>query len=331
MRQTRPLQTRPLQARAFIVAGLLALNMLAGSAFAADPGLLNLVMPDAQVLAGMNVTNSTISPLGTFLLSHLSNDPGLQQFIAQTGFDPSRDLTEMLAASNGNTAAPSSLVLAKGSFDVAKIVARIAQGTSQQVSTYAGATLITSTNAKDTHAAAFIGGSIAVTGNVVSVKAALDRSGGVNSIDPALAAQAQTLSTTEDAWSVSLASLGSLIPGGATAAGGAGQTLQLVKNIQSSSAGLKFGGNVQFTAQAVADTPQDASALGDVIKMIASLAAMSAASNADAAAIAQALQSLQVTTSGATVNLSASLPEAQVEALLSAALAPHAAVKTNKL
>jgi hypothetical protein len=105
----------------------------------------------------------------------------------------------------------------------------------------------------------------------------------------------------------------------------AGQTLQLVKNIQSSSAGLKFGANVQFTAQAVADTPQDASALGDVIKMIASLAAMSAGSNPDAAAIAQTLQSLQVTTTGATVNLAATVPEAQVETLLSAALAPKAA------
>jgi hypothetical protein len=319
------------QTSAFIAAGALALNILAGSAFAADPALLNLVMPDAQVMAGVNVTNSTVTPLGTFLVTHLSNDPGLQQFIAQTGFDPTKDLTEMLAASNGSKTATSGLVLAKGNFDVAKIVAQVAQGSSQQVSTYAGATLITGTNAKESHAVAFIGSSIAVTGDVASVKAALDRSGGVNSIDPALATQVQTLSTTEDAWSVSLASLGSLFPGGAAAEGGAGQTLQLVKNIQSSSAGLKFGNSLQFTAQAVADTPQDASALGDVIKMIASLAAMSAANNKDAAAIAQALQSLQVTTSGATVNLSASLPEAQVEALLSAAMAPHSVLKTNKL
>ena len=319
------------QTTAFLAAGLLALNMLAGSALAADPTLLNLVMPDAQVMAGVNVTNATVTPLGTFLVTHLSNDPGLQQLIAQTGFDPSKDLTEVLAASNGNTAAPSGLTLAKGNFDVAKIVAQVSAGSNLQVSSYGGATLITAANPKDTYAFAFIGGSIAVTGDIASVKAALDRKGAVNSIDPALATQVQALSTTEDAWSVSLASLGSLIPGGAAASGGAGQTLQLVKNIQSSSAGLKFGGSVQFTAQAVADTPQDASALGDVIKMIASLAAMSAANNKDAAAIAQALQSLQVTTSGATVNLSASLPEAQVEALLSAALTPHAALKTNKL
>jgi hypothetical protein len=311
------------------IAGAVIASVFVGNAFAVDSQLLNLVMPDAQVMAGMNVTNSEISPLGTFILLHLSNDQNLEKLIAATGFDPRKDLTEMLAASNGSQTAPASLVLAKGNFDVAKIVAQVSQSSNQQVSQYAGATLITGLDAKDTGAAAFIGSSIAIAGNVASVKAALDRSSGVNSISPALATQVHTLSTTEDAWSVSMASLGALIPGAiaspGSADGMAGQTLQLVKNIQSSSAGLKFGANVQFTAQAVADTPQDASALGDVIKMIASLAAMSAGSNPDAAAIAQTLQSLQVTTTGATVNLAATVPEAQVETLLSAALAPKAA------
>jgi hypothetical protein len=304
-------------------------------AFAVDSQLLNLVMPDAQVMAGLNVTNSEISPLGVFILSHVSSDQGFQNLIGQLGFDPRRDLTEILAASNGNPAAPAGLVLAKGNFDVAKIVSEIGQAKGQQVSPYNGATLVTSSNPKDMHAVAFLGSSIALAGSVDSVKAAIDRSNGVNSIGPALGSQVQTLSTTQDAWSVSLASLGALLPGavtGATPADGmAGQTLQLVKNIQSSSAGLKFGANIQFTAQAVADTPQDATALGDVIKMVAALAAMSAGNNKEAAGIAQTLQSLQVTTSGATVNLSATVPEAQVEALLSAATKPSAAARTPRL
>jgi hypothetical protein len=144
------------------------------------------------------------------------------------------------------------------------------------------------------------------------------------------------LSTSQDAWSVSLASLSALLPGAASSTGSstpgmATQALQLVKYIQSCSAGLKFGTSVQFTAQATADTPQDASALGDVIKMVASLAAMGGGTNTDAAAIAQLLQSLQVTTTGAIVNLSASVPESQIEALLNSALAPHALAKTRKM
>jgi hypothetical protein len=299
------------------------------ASFGADTQLLNLVMPDAQVLAGINVTNSEISPLGTFLLAQISaNDKTLQELITQTGFDPRKDLTEVLAASNGSQTAPASLALSRGNFDVAKISGLVK---ASQVSTYKGATLI----AFEKDAAAFIGNSIAIAGSLDSVKAALDRSSGVNSISPALATQVQTLSTTQDAWSVSLASLGALMPGasgnataaaGSGAAGMASQALQFVKNIQSCSAGLKFGSTVQFTAQAVADSAQDAGALGDVIKMVTSLAAMGAGSNKDAAAIAQLLQSLNVATDGATVNLSASIPEAQIETLLQTALAPHAKI-----
>jgi len=313
---------------AITIALFTALLATSGNAFAVDSNLLNLVMPDAQVMAGVNVTNSEATPLGAFLLAQMSaNDQALQQLITQTGFDPRKDVTEVLAASNGNTAAPASLALSKGTFDVAKIsaVAKPAQ-----VSTYNGATLIT-LGTDGTSAVAFLGGTIAIAGNLASVKAAVDRSSAVNSISPALAAQVQALSASQDAWSISLASLSALMPGaaktGTTAATGAdamaSQALGLVKNIQSCSAGLIFGANVQFTAQAVADTPQDASALSDVIKMVTSLAAMGAASNKDAAAIAQLLQSLQVTTTGATVSLSASIPESQVEALLNSALKPN--------
>ena len=134
------------------------------------------------------------------------------------------------------------------------------------------------------HALAFIGNSVAVVGDLASVKAAIDRSTGINSIDSGLAAQVHTLSTTEDAWSVSMASLSALLPGAATGENASvAQTLQLVKNIQSSSGGVKFGANVQFTAQAVADSPQNASALADVIRMVASLAAASGGQNANIA------------------------------------------------
>jgi len=312
---------------AITIALFTALLATAGNSFAVDSNLLNLVMPDAQVMAGVNVTNSEATPLGAFLLAQISaNDQSLQQLIAQTGFDPRKDVTEVLMASNANTAAPAALALSKGTFDVAKISA-VAK--SAQVSTYNGATLIT-LGTDGTSAVAFLGGTIAIAGNLASVKAAVDRSTAVNSISPALAAQVQALSASQDAWSISLASLSALMPGSAnTGAAGTGanvmasQALGLVKNIQSCSAGLVFGANVQFTAQAVADTPQDASALGDVIKMVTSLAAMGAASNKDAAAIAQLLQSLQITTTGATVNLSAAIPESQVEALLNSALKPN--------
>jgi hypothetical protein len=306
------------------------------SAFGADTQLLNLVMPDAQVMAGVNVTTAKISPFGQYILAHIgtgpSGDAGLQKFIAETGFDPRQDVTEILAASAGNPASPGGLILTKGTFDVAKIVAAVAANANQQTQTYAGATLIVSANAKTPHALAFLGSTIAVAGDVTSVKAALDRANGVNSISPALATRVQALSTTEDAWSVSLASLSGLIPGGIASSAGAGsanQTLQLVKDIQSSSGGVKFGSNVAIVGQAVATDPQNATALADVIRMIASLAAMGSAGNPQAASVAQLLQTLQVSTDGAAVNISLSVPETQVESLLQTAAAkkPSAAVR----
>jgi hypothetical protein len=298
-------------------------TLLAANAFGADAQLLNLVMPDAKVMAGMNIVNSEISPLGTFILARASGSADLQQLISQTGFDPRKDVTEILAASNGNTSAPIGLILAKGTFDVAKITAAIGTVPTQSVSSYKGATLIVGTSATDQHAVAFLNGTIALAGDVASVKAALDRKDAVNSVDPALATQVQRLSTTQDAWTVSLASLGSLIPTAAASSvpsdGMGGMVAGLAKNVLSSSAGVKFGSTVQFTAQAVADTAQDASSLADVVKMVGSLITMSAAGNTEMAGVAQLAQSLQVSATGSTVNISASLPEAQVEALLSSA------------
>ena len=308
---------------------LATLTFCGATAFAADTQLLNLVMPDAQVMAGINVTNAEISPFGQFLLNKITaGDQGLQDFVQQTGFDPTKDVSEILAASNGNHATPSGLVLAKGNFNVSQFLSLIAADKNHQVSMYGAATLITSTKASDNYAVAFLANSIAIAGDAASVKGAVDRGTGTTAISPALATQVQTLSTNNDAWSISIASLGALIPGGTTSPSAnpvAVQTLQLVKNIQSANSGVKFGANVQFTAQAVADSPQNANSLADVIKMVAGLAAMSAAGqNGQGAAIGQLIQSLQVTATGATVNISATVPENQIEAILNAsAEKPH--------
>ena len=64
--------------------------------FAADPQLMNLVMPDAQMMAGINVTTAKTSLFGQFLLTQVAATAGthFEQLAAATGFDPRRDLTE---------------------------------------------------------------------------------------------------------------------------------------------------------------------------------------------------------------------------------------------
>lgn len=301
------------------ITALLSTVVFSGlSAFAADTQLLNLVMPEAQIMAGMNVTTARISPFGQYVLSQFhSDEKGFQELVTQTGFDPRQDVTEILAASGGDLKSKSGLVLARGSFDAAKIAAAASSGKGQAVvSQYGGATLISMGN-DASHSVAFIGNSVVVMGDTASVKAAVDRADKVNSISPALAARVQALSTTLDAWTVTLASLGSLLPaelGGAK--GPVAQPLALVKNIESSSGGVKFGANVEISGQAVANNEQNAKALADIVRMVAGFVTLSSGQDPKMAGIAQIVQTLKVENVGNTVNISASVPEAQLEAFM---------------
>src|SRR5947209_3118608 len=89
---------------------------------AVDPTLLSMVPPDARVLSGIQVAQSKASPFGQYILSQMStDDPGFQKFIDETGFDPKRDLTELLVATSGTVDMSSVVLLGKGAFNPARI------------------------------------------------------------------------------------------------------------------------------------------------------------------------------------------------------------------
>jgi hypothetical protein len=313
---------------------LLALSAFSAVAFAADPQLMNMVMPDAKILAGVNAASARTSPFGQFVITKigmLGQEP--QKFIAATGFDPLQDVSEVLAASAADPAKPGGILLVRGNFNVDKLVTAVTGHTNVQVGTYGGARLLEVSGPKDqlAHAVAFLGTSIAVAGDVASVKAAIDRNSVLNSIDAALATKVNDLSIAEDEWLVSSASIGSLLPAnaGSGASGPAAQILPLLKNIQSFSGGVKFGENVQVTGQAVTNDPQNAAALNAVIRLVVSLAAVNTGTNPQLSQVAQWLQTLQVTTAGPAVNVALSIPETQIEALLNSV--PVRAVKTDRV
>src|ERR1700738_5573920 len=78
------------------------LTVLTGSLPAADPTLINLVGPDAKVLAGVNVQQAKGTLFGQYVLNQIqSNDKDMLQLMALTGFDPTRDVRETLVASTG--------------------------------------------------------------------------------------------------------------------------------------------------------------------------------------------------------------------------------------
>jgi len=283
------------------------LTVLTGALPAADPVLLNLVGPDSKVLAGVNVQQAKGTLFGQYVLNQIqSSNTDMQQLVALTGFDPTRDVNEALVATTG--APDTGLALARGSFDVAKITAAAnVKGAVSEV--YNGVTILE--DPKQTHGVAFLDSTTAVAGDVASVKGAIDRQKIAQPLASSAAVQINQLSTTQDAWVLSTVSPSSLVPP-QTGQPGA-KVPPVFQTVQSASGGVKFGANVVFTGQATTDTAANASALGDVVKFLISLAQLNASQNPQAAQLAQ---SVQVSASGNLLTVSLSLPEDQFQQLV---------------
>ncbi len=304
--------------------------LLAGSVgYGADPQLLNMAPAGAQMFAGINVDQAKTSQFGQFLLASLPVDAGFQDFIHSTGFDPRTDLREVLVV----TSAPGSeatlknvhsgLMLAKGTFHVSQILAAAAKDSNATVIAYAGAQVISFANGDHSQALGLIDGSTAVAGDLASVKAALDQRAHPNAIDAAVMARINQLSTTEDAWSISTANFGNLpLPGAGKDSGSA-----VLQSIQQASGGVKFGAQIQVDAQAITGSAQDASSLGDVVKLLAQMVQMHSSANAVPGQITDLLKTLVVTTDQNIVKVTLTLPEDQIESLFKMAEAHKGAAE----
>ena len=294
----------------FATATLLA--VFSGALPAADSRLLNLVMPDATVLAGVNVDQAKATPFGQYVLTTLlqAQDPKLQQLATLTGFDPRRDVSELLLASTSAAGNKTGLALAHGVFDPAKIAAA-AQSAGAGVETYGGLSIIE--DPQHQNGFAFLDSTLVVAGDVANVKAAIDRRNGGPTIPTTLADQVQQLNSTEDAWAISTVPPSTLRPAAAVPPAAGVNVQNALQKIESASAGVKFGSVVVVTGQAQAATPQDATSVGDVLKLFVSMAQLQASQHPEAAALAQ---SLVVSAQGSTVKITLSLPEDQIQQLV---------------
>jgi hypothetical protein len=160
---------------------------------------------------------------------------------------------------------------------------------------------------------AFLDSTLVVAGDLANVKAAIDRRAGGPTIPAALVAQVNQLSSTQDAWAIATVPPSTLKPPPAAPQLSGVNLQNAFQKLQSASGGIKFGSVVVLTGQAQADTPQDASSVGDVLKLLVSIAQLQASQHAEAAALAQ---SLVVSTQGSTVKITLSLPEDQIQQLV---------------
>ncbi len=280
---------------------------------AADQQMMNLLMPNAKIVAGVNVQQARNSQFGQFVLSHMGSDQDLQKFIETSGFDPRQDLQEILIATDLQDGTHSGLIVARGKFDAAKIADLAAKTGGQKVTTYKGVQIFGGPGNESGSALAILDNSLAIAGNLSTVKAAIDRKTAVSSINPALATRVNELSTTQDAWTVSIAPLSDLskMPMPDPTLQGALQG-DLLKTVQQTSGGIKFGSTVQITGQALAKSDKDATSLGDVVKFLAGMIQV----NSKDEPVKTLVQNLDVKTDGSTLKVSLSIAEDQLESFV---------------
>ena len=285
--------------------------VLTGYLYAADPELLSLAMPDSQALAGVNVAPVRLSPLGQYLLSDSGPLPaaGLNQIMETSGFDPRRDLQEILFSTKAQPASGSALILVRGTFDVSKILAA-AQASGATIETYKGVSIVEQSKRQG---AAFPNSTLAILGDTPEVRAAIDRTTAPTSINSALAVLVNQVSLAEDIWFASMSPM-DLIP---QQGQGASNPLALYSTVQQLSGGIKFGANVVLSVQAVSQTAQDAQMLAALLKGLG--VGLTGQSNGEMAWAAALLQNLSVTADGPVTTISVSIPETQVEQMIQAA------------
>ncbi|HXM45300.1 MAG TPA: energy transducer TonB [Bryobacteraceae bacterium] len=300
---------------------LAAPTLLTCSLFAADSSLVSLAMPDSQFMAGVNVAQVMISPLGQHLAQTFwMPDQNLQKLLESAGFDPGRDLREILVSANGFTEGSSAIFLVRGTFDIPKILeAALAAGSS--IETYKGVSIAQKSKGD---AIALPDSTLAIEGDIAGLRAAIDRMAAPMAINSALAAQVNQLSATEDAWFVSIALLSQLLPQPAGASGAGPAPLAIFGKVQRASGGVKYGANVVVSLQAVSSTNEDAATLANTLRSFASAADLFIPKDnyVQAAAL---LQSVNVTADGPITKVSLSVPESQIEQMMQASHAKEPA------
>jgi hypothetical protein len=294
--------------------------LAAAPAFAVDPVLLQMAPEGAKALAGMQIAQGKQSPLGRYVLQHLvTPGPRAQAWMSQAGFDPRRDLTEVLVAATGSsTAVKGGLVLARGTFDTARLGAAIeAHGGVHSV--VLGSDIYTSGKAPHPWSIAFPDNTTAVMGSPEDVNAALTRRASATPVSTSLSGQVAQLSAANDFWFLTLGPLSQFanaVPDPSVS--NAFQNGAMFRAVTQASGGLHLGDNVVFSADAITRSDKDAQSLEDVLRFLVSMVQSNQRENAMSQQISSILNSLTLSTSANVMHLALSIPESQMEAFLAA-------------
>lgn len=275
------------------------------SVFGADPALVNLIPSDARFVAGIHADQIKNSRFGQYLLDQMkSEENNFSKLIAQTGFDPRRDLSEIIVASSDpQNKNHNSLVIARGRFDATRINAFVRQSGAGQTS-YQGIDIVTDSRHENAEAwMAVLNPSLVVAGGSHLVKQAIDqnRQGG-RLQDAKMAGRIAELSGRYDAWIVTSnldgmpVKMGKLDP-------------NLVQSMDSMMGGVRFGTNVELMAEAAMRSEKDAGALADVVRFLAGMVQLNREKDPKSEEMANLLEKIDIKATGNQLRLLLTVPE----------------------
>lgn len=306
---------------------LLAILLSASAAFAADAALLNLLMPEARMVAGIDVERARDSFVGRKIMEQIDakGADDLSKFAAMTGFDPRRDLREIVIATpDANTKNPPALIVVRGTFDMGRINGFLKTTGLAPVESLNGVDVYTKVDGKEEMGFAFLDGSTAVAGNKNVVRAAVQRRSARGAAMTAeTLAKVRSMSQANDIWmvtSIPVAELSNAIPGGAAAGPAPGMMSgDAFKGIEQAAMGIRFGAaTMDLTAETVSRTEKDATSMADIVRFLATMVQMNR-DKPEVKGLATALDAMKLTTDAKTTRLTISLPVAEMEKMMQGA------------
>ncbi len=180
----------------FLAAGM-GCGVQNASEVSIDPALAKLVPPDATVLAGIDVKKLKVTPYYSSR-SYELNIPLLDSVSREFGFDPRRDISDVLISWNGKNL----IVAAKGRFAKDGIEQRLREGGQQ--TRYKQQLLLGSSGSAIT----FLNSEVALAGKMHAVKSVIDiQKAGTGQVAEEFASAVLHISKRDQLWLVSRSGL----------------------------------------------------------------------------------------------------------------------------
>lgn len=278
-------------------------------AFAAPaPSLLRHTVPGAAVVAGVRVSEIRDTPFGRFVLKEFAGEGSeYQHFVKATGFDPRRDIQELLYSA---PAGEGWLIAARGTFPTARLLA-LGKMSGAEIALVDGLQMVNTSKAAASPfgkpmAFAFLDANTAVAGDERSVRQVILRRRTPGGPAPQMASRAVQLAAVWPGWFV--ANDFSKVSGSTPLSSG------MQKIVQKASGGFRFGDTVGLNAELVARTVNDAKTLAEFLRFLSK--AGQDATDPQAAAIAEMLSTAEISVAATSVKLGLTIPESVLEAFV---------------